>query len=63
VGDVLIALQDHRIANLSDFYRRLWTWGPAGSTLEITLKRQGQEKKIRIITGDRAQSMKQPRGV
>lgn len=63
VGDVLIALQDHRIANLSDFYRRLWTWGPAGSTLEITLRRQGQEKKIRIITGDRAQSMKQPRGV
>jgi serine protease Do len=62
-GDVLIALQDHRIENLSDFYRRLWTWGPAGSPLEITLKRQGQEKKIRLITGDRAQSMKQPRGV
>ena len=62
-GDVLVALQGRAIDNLPDFYRQLWTWGPAGSKLEITLKRLGQEKKIQITTGDRAQSMKAPRGV
>jgi S1-C subfamily serine protease len=62
-GDVLVALQGRAIDNLPDFYRQLWTWGPAGSTLEITVKRLGQERKIRITTGDRAQSMKAPRGV
>jgi S1-C subfamily serine protease len=62
-GDVLVALQGRAIDNLPDFYRQLWTWGPAGSRLEITVKRQGQEKKIQITTGDRAQSMKPPRGV
>ena len=62
-GDVLVALQGRAIDNLPDFYRQLWTWGPAGSTLEITVKRLGQERKVRITTGDRAQSMKPPRGV
>jgi S1-C subfamily serine protease len=62
-GDVLVALQGRLIDNLPDFYRQLWTSGPAGSTLEITVKRLGQERKIRITTGDRAQSMKAPRGV
>ena len=62
-GDVLVALQGRAIDNLPDFYRQLWTSGPAGSTLEITVKRLGQEKKIQITTGDRTQSMKPPRGV
>ena len=62
-GDILVALQGRAIDNLPDFYRQLWTWGPAGSALQITVKRQGQEKKIQIITGDRALSMKPPRGV
>ena len=62
-GDVLVALQGRAIDNLPDFYRQLWTWGPAGSTLEITVKRLGQERKIRITTGDRALSLKAPRGV
>ena len=47
-GDVLVALQGRAIDNLPDFYRQLWTSGPAGSTLEITVKRLGQERKIRI---------------
>ena len=62
-GDVLVALQGRAIDNLPDFYRQLWTSGPAGSTLEITVKRLGQERKIRIPTGDRALSLKAPRGV
>ena len=62
-GDVLVALQGRVIDNLPDFYRQLWTSGPAGSTLEITVKRLGQERKIRITTGDRALSLKAPRGV
>ena len=62
-GDVLVALQGRAIDNLPDFYRQLWTSGPAGSTLEITVKRLGQERKIRITTGDRALSLKAPRGV
>ena len=62
-GDVLVALQGRAIDNLPDFYRQLWTSGPAGSTLEITVKRLGQERKIRITTGDRTLSLKAPRGV
>ena len=62
-GDILVAMQGRAIDNLPDFYRQLWSWGPAGSALEITFKRRGQEKKIEVITGDRALSMKPPRGV
>jgi len=63
VGDILLALQGQRIESLSHFYRQMWSRGPAGSALEITVKRNGQERKIQVITGDRAQSMKTPRGV
>jgi len=56
-------VQGRAIDNLPDFYRQLWTWGPAGSALELTVQRQGQQRKIQLTTGDRAQSMKKPRGV
>ena len=62
-GDILVAFQGRAIDNLPDFYRQLWTWGPAGSALELTVQRQGQQRKIQLTTGDRAQSMKKPRGV
>ena len=62
-GDILVALQGRAIDNLPDFYRQLWTWGPAGSALELTVLRQGQQRKIQLTTGDRSQSMKKPRGV
>lgn len=62
-GDILLALQDQDIADLPDFYRRLWALGPAGSPLELTVQRLGEERKVRLTSGDRAQSMKKPRSV
>jgi S1-C subfamily serine protease len=62
-GDILVAFDGRAIDNLADFYQRLWSLGPAGSALELTVQRQGQQKKIQVVTGDRAQSMKKPRGV
>lgn len=63
VGDTLQALQGQAIADLADFYRRLWSLGPPGSALELTVLRAGQTRQVPLITGDRSQSLKRPQGV
>ncbi|PUE48991.1 hypothetical protein B9Z47_05605 [Limnohabitans sp. 2KL-1] len=63
VGDTLLALQGQAIADLADFYRRLWRLGPAGSSVELTVLRDNQTRAVKLVTGDRALSLKRPRGV
>jgi S1-C subfamily serine protease len=59
----LLALQGQAIADLADFYRRLWRLGPAGSSVELTVLRDNQTRAVKLVTGDRALSLKRPRGV
>lgn len=62
-GDTLLALQGQAIADLADFYRRLWRLGPAGSSVALTVMRGHQSREVQLVTGDRALSLKRPRGV
>jgi S1-C subfamily serine protease len=63
VGDTLLALQGQALVNLADFYRRLSALGPAGSTLTLSVRRQGQIRQIELVTADRNQSLKRPSGI
>jgi S1-C subfamily serine protease len=63
VGDTLVALQGQALLNLQDFYRRLWALGPAGSTLTLSIQRQGQIRQVDVVTADRNQSLKRPSGI
>ena len=62
-GDALLTLQGQAIADLPDFYRRLWGLGPAGTAVELTVLRDGLTRQVKLRTGDRALSLKRPRGV
>jgi len=62
-GDTLLALQGQALVNLQDFYRRLWAVGPAGSTLTLSIRREGQIRQIDVVTADRNQSLKRPSGI
>jgi S1-C subfamily serine protease len=63
VGDTLLALQGQALDNLSDFYRRLRAVGPAGSTLTLSIRREGQVRQIELVTADRNQSLKRPSSI
>ena len=62
-GDTLVALQGQALSNLADFYRRLSALGPAGSTLTLSVRRQGQTRQIELVTADRNQSLRRPSGI
>ena len=62
-GDRILAIDNAMISDLSDFYRRLWAKGPAGSQVELTYLREGVSRKVRITSADRLASMRKPKGV
>ena len=62
-GDRILALDSTAITGLSDFYRRLWAKGPAGSRVELTFLREGMSRKVQITSADRLASLRKPKGV
>jgi hypothetical protein len=37
--------------------------GPAGSTLTLSIRREGQVRQIELVTADRNQSLKRPSSI
>jgi len=50
-----------RVAGLADMYRRIWSAGPAGSDVELTLSRRGASSTVRLRSADRSEFLKKPR--
>ena len=62
-GDVVLAVDDARVATLEDFYKKIWN--RAAPDAEITLKvQQGDEVKTLVLKAqDRMQTLKKPSGI
>lgn len=53
-GDVLHALDGEALDDVADFYRRLWSVGPAGTAVTLRLERDNDAFDVTVRTGDRA---------
>ena len=60
-GDVLASVRGAEIANLGDFYRKVWSCGEAGVEVPIEIIRDGRARVLRIKSADRASFLKRPR--
>ncbi len=60
-GDVLAGVGGSEIESLGDFYRRVWSLGPAGVEVPIKIVRDGRAIDLRVRSADRATFMKRPR--
>jgi S1-C subfamily serine protease len=60
-GDVIAEVRDGEVASLADFYRKVWTSGPAGTEIPIRVLRDGRERWIRIHSADRTSFLRKPR--
>ena len=60
-GDVLASVGGKEIEGLGDFYRKVWSRGPAGVEIPIEIVRDGRALGLRIHSADRASSLKRPR--
>ena len=60
-GDMVCAVGDSSVASLSDFYRKVWSRGPAGAEIPIEVERDELRVWLRIRSTDRSGCLKKPR--
>ncbi len=59
-GDLISHVAQHGVANLPDFYRRLWAVGPAGTGVPLTAIRGGTRLHLNVRSVDRGELLKRP---
>jgi S1-C subfamily serine protease len=57
-GDRLTALDGTPVHDLAEFYRRLWGRGEAGTTVRLSVDRQGEQRDVEVETIDRYRYLK-----
>jgi S1-C subfamily serine protease len=59
-GDLISRVGDKEITSLPDFYRRVWSLGPAGIGVPLTTVRGGTILKLNVRSVDRTDLLKRP---
>ncbi len=59
-GDIISDVRDGAVDGLADFYRRLWSTGPAGADVTMRIVRDGRESWVRVKSADRDSFLKKP---
>lgn len=60
-GDVISEIRDSEVEGLADFYRKVWSSGPAGTEIPLRVLRDGREAWLRIKSADRSSFLRKPR--
>lgn len=60
-GDVILAVSGEAVADLADFYTRLWATGPAGTTIALRVQRDYDVFEVEIRSMDRMALLKRRR--
>jgi S1-C subfamily serine protease len=58
VGDIILRIGDQQIAGQVDFYRKLWSKGPAGTEIPLSVLQGAQMKDFVIQSMDRAKHVR-----
>ena len=60
-GDIVSGVRDLNVEGLADFYRKVWSCGPAGTEIPIEVVREARNIWIRVKSADRGSYLKKPR--
>ena len=61
VGDIVLAVAGNEIGSLADFFRNIWSIGPAGVEVPLLIERDGEVLEIYISSVARSDMLKGPR--
>jgi len=61
LGDLVLEAGNEKVTNLAGLFRKIWSLGPAGSEVALTLSRRGASSIVRIRSADRSDFLKKPR--
>lgn len=59
-GDVIADIRDDEVSSLADFYRKVWTTGPAGAEVPLRIVRDGRDSWFRVKSTDRNLLLRKP---
>jgi S1-C subfamily serine protease len=60
-GDFILEVAGARVTELAATFRKIWSIGPAGSAIPLTIARDGAMQRITIHSADRNDFLKKPR--
>ncbi|MDW6025866.1 S1C family serine protease [Mesorhizobium sp. BAC0120] len=60
-GDIISDVRDKEVDGLADFYRKVWSSGPAGTEIPIQVVRDNRSMWLRVKSADRDSFLKKPR--
>jgi S1-C subfamily serine protease len=61
VGDLVLEVAGERVTGLAQLFRKIWSLGPPGSEVPMTLAREGSISRVKLRSADRADFLKKPR--
>lgn len=61
LGDLVLEAGGEKVSGLAALFRRIWSFGPAGTEVALTLSRRGASSNVRIRSADRNDFLKKPR--
>ena len=59
-GDIISDIRDEEVDSLADFYRKVWSSGPAGAEVPMRIVRDGRETWLRVKSADRNSFLRRP---
>ena len=59
-GDIISDVRDGEVEGLADFYRKVWSSGPAGADLPMRVVRDGRDTWLRVTSADRNSFLRKP---
>jgi S1-C subfamily serine protease len=60
-GDLVVSVGGEQVSSLADFFRRVWSLGPAGVAVPLVLQREGERVEARIVSSERERFLRKPR--
>ena len=61
LGDVVLEVADERVSRLAGLFRSIWSQGPAGAEIPLTLARSKRTTQVRVRSADRNDFLTKPR--
>jgi S1-C subfamily serine protease len=60
VRDMILEVGDQRVSTLGELYRSIWSRGPAGTEIPLTLVRRGTHVSVKVRSADRNDFLRKP---
>jgi S1-C subfamily serine protease len=60
-GDIVLEVAGEPVRELATMFRSIWSLGPAGVEVPLTVRRDGETLNLRLRSADRAEFLKPPR--